>query len=313
MWSQPAPPGWAVVAGLAGSAWLLAPAGVPARWLGLVACLPLLLLQPARPAAGEAWLDVIDVGQGQAVLVRTQAHALLYDAGPAYPGEGDAGSRIVVPHLRALGVRRLDRLIVSHDDNDHSGGADSVLDAVPVEQVLSSAAGFATLSSRPASGQRCARGQSWTWDGVGFDVLHPDSGDYNREAVRDNDLSCVLRVRSAHHTALLSGDIERASEAALLRRVPGDLRADVLLAPHHGSATSSSIGFLRHVQPQIAIFTVGHRNRFGHPAGAVVERYAGVGAVRYRSDRHGAIEVRMGTDLGVRAWRETHRRYWQGR
>ena len=312
-WSQAAPPGWAVIAGLAGSAWLLAPAGTPARWLGLGACLPLLLPPAARPATGEAWLDVIDVGQGQAVLVRTHAHALLYDAGPAYSGEGDAGSRIVVPHLRALGVRGLDRLIVSHDDNDHSGGADSVLDAVPVKQVLSSASAFADSSRLNAPGQRCARGQSWTWDGVGFDVLHPDSGDYNREAMRDNDMSCVLRVRSTRHTALLSGDIERASEAALLRRAPRDLRADVLLAPHHGSATSSSIGFLRHVQPRIAIFTLGHRNRFGHPASAVVERYAGIGAASYRSDHHGAIEVRMGRDLGVRAWRATHRRYWQGR
>lgn len=312
-WNQPAPPGWSVIAGLAGCVWLLLPAGVPARWLGLGACLPLIMIQPARPAAGEAWLDVIDVGQGQAVLVRTRAHALLYDAGPSYPDEGDAGSRIVVPHLRALGVRSLDRLVVSHDDNDHSGGADSVLDAIPVEQVLSSAPAFANASRRDSPGRRCARGQSWTWDGVDFDMLHPDSEDYNREAVRDNDMSCVLRVRSARHIALLSGDIERASEATLIRTAPGDLRADVLLAPHHGSATSSSIGFLRHVHPQVAIFTVGHRNRFGHPAQAVLERYVGVGATRFRSDRHGAIEVRMGGDLGVHAWRARYRRYWQGR
>lgn len=313
VWEQHAPIAWTVPAALLGITWLLAPAGVPARWLGLGALLPLLWLQPARPPAGEAWLDVLDVGQGQAVLIRTRAHALLYDAGPTYHGEAEAGSRIVVPHLRALGVRRLDGLIVSHDDSDHSGGAPAVLDAHPQSWVLSSAPAYARASTPWPRGERCLRGQRWVWDGVTFEVLHPERADYNRSAVRDNDLSCVLRVRSARYTVLLSGDIERASEAALLRRVPGQLRADVLLAPHHGSATSSTPEFLRQVQPRIAIFTVGYRNRFGHPAAAVQERYARLGIVQRRSDMDGALALRLGSELSLSAWREAHPRYWQGR
>ncbi|MCW5619932.1 MAG: DNA internalization-related competence protein ComEC/Rec2, partial [Burkholderiales bacterium] len=313
VWEQHAPIAWTVPAAVLGIGWLLAPAGVPARWLGLISLLPLLLLQPARPHAGEAWLDVLDVGQGQAVLIRTHAHALLYDTGPAYHGEAGAGARIVVPNLRAFGVRRLDGLILSHDDNDHTGGAAAVLDAYPQSWVLSSAPPHSQASIPWPRGGRCVQGQRWMWDGVGFEILHPERADYNRSAVRDNDLSCVLRVRSTHYTVLLSGDIERASEMALLRRVPAQLRADVLLAPHHGSATSSTLEFLQQVQPRIAIFTVGYRNRFGHPAAAVRERYARLGIVQRRSDIDGALALRLGSELSLSAWRETHPRYWQGR
>jgi len=302
-WSRSAPPGWLLVLGLAGVAWLLAPAGTPARWLGLVACVPLGLLPAPRPAPGDVWLDVLDVGQGQAVLVRTHARALLYDTGPAFRGQSDAGARIVVPHLRGEGIGRLDALVVSHDDRDHSGGVASVLSAMPVSRVLSSV---------PAFGERCTRGQRWEWDGVEFALLHPGPQDYNSRG-RDNDMSCVLRVRSRHHVALLSGDIEAAAEGALVRRAPDALRADVLLVPHHGSRTSSGPEFIRHVQPAIAISTVGYRNRFGHPAPAVSQRYLEAGAAHYRSDRDGAVSVRMGPSLQARAWRSIRPRYWQGR
>jgi len=302
-WSRAAPPPWSLACAAAGVAWLLGPAGLPARWLGALGCVPLALLLPPRPAPGEAWLDVLDVGQGQAILVRTRHHALLYDTGPAYRGDRDAGARIVVPHLRAVGVRRLDALVISHDDNDHSGGAASVRAAVPVARVLASAAG---------AGERCTRGQHWTWDGVEFALLHPDAADYNSMR-RDNDLSCVLRVRGARYAALLSGDIEAAAEDALVHREPRSLRADVLLAPHHGSATSSSPRFLSQVQPRIAIFTVGYRNRFGHPAPVVEKRYAREGVRGLRSDRDGAVEIRLGATLQASAWRALHPRYWQVR
>jgi len=319
-------PPWALASSVAGIVLLLGPRGMPARWLGASAVLPLLVLPAERPPAGEAWLDVLDVGQGQAVLVRTRAHALLYDAGPAYRGEVDAGARVVVPHLRAIGVQRLDALVISHDDRDHSGGAGSVLAAVPVGRLLSSARGL---------GETCTRGQQWAWDGVQFQFLHPDAADYNRLR-RDNDVSCVLRVRAGPRTALLTGDIEAAAERMLARRAAGadldqvsdldevsdldqrtnsdeaSIRADVLLVPHHGSATSSAADFLRHVQPSIAIFTVGHRNRFGHPAPQVLQRYAEAGARDYRSDRDGALQVRLGAGASVIAWRRTHARYWQG-
>ena len=298
-----APEPWALSAALAGVGWLLAPAGVPARWLGVPATLPLVLLPAVHPSHADAWLDVLDVGQGQAVLVRTRRHALLYDAGPRHRGESDAGARIVAPHLRAVGVKRLDALVVSYDDRDHAGGAGSVLAALPVGRVLSSARGF---------GERCSRGQRWEWDGVEFMFLHPDAADYNSSS-RDNNVSCVLRVRAAHRTALLSGDIEAAAERALVRRDGHAVRAEVLLVPHHGSATSSGQELLRYVQPSIAIFTVGYRNRFGHPAPAVLQQYVQAGVRDYRSDRDGALHVRLGDELTVRAWRRVRARYWHGR
>lgn len=304
-WSRHAPAPWVLAFGLAGVAWLLAPAGLPARWLGLTACVPLMLLPPGRPLHGEVWLDVLDVGQGQAVLVRTHRRALLYDAGPSFRGETDAGARIVVPHLRGTGVRRLDALVISHDDRDHSGGAASVLAALPVARVLSSARGY---------GERCTRGMRWTWDGVEFALLHPDDADYNQQRRRDNDLSCVLHVRSAHGSVLLSGDIEAAAEGALVRRDAAAVRADMLLAPHHGSTTSSGQDFLRNVQPAIAIFTVGYRNRFGHPAQAVLQRYEQANARTWRSDRDGAVHLRLqASGTVVDSWRAKGARYWQGR
>ncbi|MDR1935449.1 MAG: DNA internalization-related competence protein ComEC/Rec2, partial [Candidatus Accumulibacter sp.] len=173
LWRQPAPPLWTVPLALAGVAWLLLPRGFPARWLGLCLLLPVLAMPPARPPAGEAWIDVLDVGQGLAVLVRTAEHALLYDTGPRY-GESDAGQRIVAPFLRAVGVARLDALVVSHRDQDHAGGLEAVRAQVPVARFLTSIAG---IGAEP-----CVAGQSWEWDGVRFAILHPLKRDYADQA-----------------------------------------------------------------------------------------------------------------------------------
>ena len=313
VWQQAAPPGWTLPVALIGVLWLLAPRGYPARWLGAVALVPLLSVQAPRPAPGEVWLDVLDVGQGLAAVVRTANHTLLYDTGPAFSGDADSGSRIVVPYLRGEGVSRLDGLIVSHDDSDHSGGTLSVLQALPVAWVASSLDPRHPQLAPASRRMRCFAGQHWEWDAVRFEVLHPAWDSYNAVATRDNDRSCVLRVVAAAGSVLLTADIEQRSEAQLLARASGPLVSEVLLVPHHGSITSSSHAFLSQVRPRIAVVAVGYRNRFGHPAQPVLARYAELRASVHRTDRDGALLMRIETGVAVHAWRALRRRYWQER
>jgi competence protein ComEC len=311
VWEQAAPPAWTLPVALIGVAWLLAPRGFPARWLGLIALLPLVGVHVARPAPGSFWLDVLDVGQGLAAVVRTADHTLLYDTGPAFSNDADSGSRIVVPYLRGEGVSRLDGLIVSHDDSDHSGGTVSVLQALPVAWVASSLPARSPQLALAPRQLRCFAGQHWEWDGVRFEMLHPSWASYNVPATRDNDRSCVLRVVAAGGSVLLTADIERGAEAQVLERAPVRLTADVLLVPHHGSATSSSDALLNQIHPRIAIVPVGYRNRFGHPVAEVLGRYTALGATVYRTDRDGALLMRFEGEISVQAWRAWHRRYWQ--
>ena len=314
VWQQHAPPAWALPAALVGIAWLAAPRGIPARALGGLWLLPLFVVVPPRPGAGEFRMTVLDVGQGLAVVVETQHRTLLYDTGPRYTDVADAGGRIVVPFLRAAGVARLDALVVSHQDSDHSGGLRSVRQSVPVAALLSSLPIDGPVAERlPPAGddaRRCLAGQRWTWDAVTFTLLHPLPAQYADPKTRTNDLSCVLRVDSAHGSVLLTGDIEAVSELQLLGRDAVALKADVLVVPHHGSRTSSTPAFVAAVAPAVAVFTSGYRNRFGHPRADIVARYRA--AQRYRTDRDGALTFSFAAEGArlprtERAWR---RRYW---
>lgn len=292
LWQQHAPPPWAVPLALLGAAWLLLPRGFPARGLGAVLFLPLFFIPPERPAAGELAVTVLDVGQGQAVHVRTATHDLIFDTGPDFGGAADAGNRILVPYLRAVGVMRLDRLIVSHADSDHAGGAESLLAAVPAGSVE----------------RRCVAGDVWEWDGVRFHVLHPPAADYARK-LPSNALSCVLKIDADQGSVLIPADIEGKAERELLERHGAALRADILVAPHHGGKKTSSPAFVAAVGAREVIFPVGYRNRFGHPHPEVVERYAGANI--HRTDRDGAVTLKVGAGgTAIVHEREARRRYW---
>jgi len=311
VWQQHAPLPWTVAVACAGVAWLLLPRGFPARWLGALALVPLFtVLQPGL-ATGSVRATVLDVGQGLAVVVRTANHAVLFDAGPAFGPSADSGNRTIVPYLRAAGVRSLDLLVVSHDDIDHSGGAASVLQALPVARVASSLkADHALLAGAPAP-SRCERGQRWEWDGVRFEFLHPAAEVYGTK-VKDNNLSCVLKVSAPGGTLLIAADIEARSERELVAAYGEGLRADVLVVPHHGSRTSSTPEFVVAVGPRLAIVAAGYRNRFGHPKAEVMARYGAAGAQMRRTDLDGALTIEFG-DKGpsvAEAWRDRYRRYW---
>jgi competence protein ComEC len=314
IWSQHAPQPWAVVAGTVGVLLLLAPRGTPGRWLGWVWLSPMLVVTPTPPPPGGFRLTALDVGQGLAVVIETSRHAMLYDTGPRL-GSTDAGSRIIAPFLRAAGIRTLDALVVSHQDLDHSGGALSLMQTVPVTTLWSSLPVDGAIVTRAATHGtvwRCMAGQAWEWDGVRFTVLFPPIERFAASGVKTNDLSCVVRIDSAYGSALLTGDIEAPSEAMLLHDLHADLRADAVVVPHHGSRTSSTPAFVKTMAPRVAIFAMGYRNRFGHPRPDVVARYKRVGATLMRSDWHGAVTLDFGpaSTMTPIAERDRRRRYW---
>lgn len=305
LWQAPAAPWWAMAAALLGVALCLLPRGVPGRIFGGFLIVPVLFWPVSKPPEGSAWIAVLDVGQGLASVVRTREHVLIYDPGPIYGGDADAGQRVVVPYLRWLGINRVDRMIVTHRDSDHSGGTASVLAALPVGEVLSS---VPEIAGRP-----CVAGDAWQWDGVDFAILHPLPGAFTVNG-KSNHVSCVLRVTAGGRTMLLTSDIEAPDESALLQRAAGDLRADVLLVPHHGSRTSSTPAFLAVVGAQAAVIPVGYRNRFGHPKEDVLARYEALGLRPWRTDRDGAVLVQLGEGgVAISAWRDLRHRYWHGR
>lgn len=307
-WLVPQPDRITLAIAVVGTAWLLAPRGWPCRQAGALCWLPMLLASASAPPRGF-WLTALDIGQGNAVLVETAHHRLLYDTGPAWPSGSDAGARVILPYLKSRGIARLDALMVSHADLDHSGGAASVLAALPVGWFTSSLVASHPLLRGQQKHVPCVAGQRWQWDGVWFEVLHPLAAD--RDERKTNARSCTLRIRSGGQVALLAGDIEKPQELALLAREGEGLHAQVLLAPHHGSGTSSTAAFLDAVAPEWALFQVGYRNRYRHPKAEVVERYRARGIHLQRSDEAGAVRIDSSPSLRVHAYRCEQRRYWR--
>ena len=303
---RPAAPWPLALAAVAGGALLVQRLPRVVRSAGVLLLMPALLYAPPRPAPGQFELMALDVGQGSAVLVRTAGHSLLFDTGPRFGPDSDAGERVVLPLLRALG-ERLDAVVVSHRDSDHAGGAEAVRSAHPQARWLSS---FSADAS-----ERCVAGQRWNWDGVGFEVLRPLPDDYGpggQGLLSTNAMSCVLRVATEQHSAWLGGDIDAAREVQLALARPQD-RATVMLAPHHGSLTSSSPVLLNTLQPRWVLVQSGYRNRFGHPAPAVLDRYRQRGMRWVNSPDCGAATWRSAEPEVVECHRDRARRYWHHR
>lgn len=277
---------------------LLLPRGMPSKWLGLMALLPLFIYQPARPAHGQAFFSLLDVGQGLSAVVETRQHTLVFDTGPRFSERFNTGSAVVAPFLQSRGIRYVDKLIISHADNDHIGGVTGLEQHIALGQVLSSDQQALPFSTP------CQAGQSWQWDGVNFLMLQP----FEAQTGSDNDRSCVLRIQADNLSVLLSGDIETASEQRLIDTYGESLQSDILVIPHHGSRTSSTPAFVQQVKPVYALFSVGYRNRFGFPKPDVVARYQKVGSVILRSDRDGAL-IFHDRD-SVTRWRQHRAKLW---
>lgn len=294
------------IAAVFGGVLLVLPLPSAWRFLGLPLLLPVILWQAPYPPDGQFEMIAADIGQGNAVVIRTANHTLVYDAGPRYSVDSDAGHRVLLPLLRATN-EKVDAVILSHRDIDHSGGIKSVLTMHPNANFISSIESTHELQSiHPA--KRCVAGQAWQWDGVDFVVLHPTATDYESPQ-KSNAMSCVLRISTKQASVLLAGDIELAQEARLVVDQKA-LNSTVLLVPHHGSKTSSSAAFLDAVQPQIAVVQAGYRNRFGHPATSVLERYSERNIKVIDTAHCGALQWSSATPKETRCQRDITKRYW---
>jgi len=293
------------VAATIGLCWLLAPKGVPARWLGLIWLGGLFFIPQQRPAYGEYWFTLLDVGQGLAAVVETQNSVLVFDAGPKYSQSFNAGEAVLLPFLASRGISQVDLMMISHGDNDHLGGANSVYEGIAVKRVVTSVPDLIAWTQA----ESCLRGQSWRWEGVLFEVLHPPA----QFSGIENDGSCVIKVSTSIGVLLLTGDIEARAEQGLIAHYSSsELKADVLVAPHHGSKTSSTERFVAVVQPNYVLFAVGYRNRWGFPANEVAARYEELGAQLYESHTSGAISFKF-TASGLSEpyqYRIEKARYW---
>ncbi|MDH5518075.1 MAG: DNA internalization-related competence protein ComEC/Rec2 [Gammaproteobacteria bacterium] len=285
---------------------LFLPAGIPARMLSLFLLLPLLVSQSSVLPDNAFELHVLDVGQGLSVYIKTRHHHLLYDAAAKIGDQFDLGEKVVLPFLRQQHVSHLDKLVISNGDNDHIGGAQAVLNAINTEQVIGR--DIETISHARVS--LCKTGQHWRWDGVLFEILHP----YDQHYRKRNNYSCVLKVSNAVNSVLITGDIENKAEQELLQDRAALLQSTVLIVPHHGSKTSSSLAFLHAVRPQLAIYSSGYLNRYRFPHSQVTERYSELGIKQLNTAKSGHISLLVDQNsLKNRAlsYRQQKRRYWQ--
>ncbi|UYP32568.1 DNA internalization-related competence protein ComEC/Rec2 [Pseudomonas sp. Z8(2022)] len=298
-WLPSVLPLWAWLLAALGAQLLLLPAEVPLRLPGIALMLPALLLPAPHMEEGRADVWVLDVGQGLAVLVRTREHALLYDAGPRF-GDFDTGERIVLPSLRALNLRQLDLMLLSHADNDHAGGAAAIKAGMPVSRVIS---GEPQRLADELGADSCESGLVWQWNEVDFRLWQWES------AGSGNQLSCVLQVEAAGERLLLTGDIDVQAERALIQS-DFPLASQWLLAPHHGSRTSSSQSFIDAVGAQNVLITRSRHNAFGHPHPQVLARYRAAGVEVHDTARDGALHLRLGEHGAARALRHEPR-FWR--
>ena len=296
-----------------GFALLLTPRSWPAKYFGLFLIIPLLWPNNHSPEHGEVEITLLDVGQGLAAVVQTKQHILVFDAGPKFSQSFDTGAAVVVPFLRQKNIKKLDMLIVSHKDNDHRGGVKSVLAEIETSKLVTS---YDAKDNEGRDSEACYAGQNWVWDGVLFEILNPDESlAYNKR----NNASCVLRVSTGKESLLLSADIEKRAEKLLVQHRSAQLKSTYLVAPHHGSKTSSSQTFLQAVDPDYILIPVGFKNRYRMPHSTVLQRYREMHIPVLKTFQSGAISVLLG-DIGQKSsskipieYRKYNQKYWNSR
>lgn len=302
IWNHPQPSGWAVLLALLGMMLLFAPRGIPARGLSVIFCLPLMFGQTEKITAGEFNLTLLDVGQGLSAVLQTTNHILVFDTGAKSSADFDMGKAVILPFLQNSGATKIDRLIISHGDNDHIGGAQSLLTGIKIDSVYTS-----VPDKFPDNAPvMCVAGQQWQWDKVNFTMLSPSENKF----ASGNDNSCVLKVESANGSVLLTGDIEAEAEQALVT-AGTELKTDVLIAAHHGSKTSSTVEFLQKTKPELILIPTAYKNRYRFPHPSVIKRYQNQQINWLMTGTAGAIKVKI-TQSGLEtfSYRKSHAKYW---
>jgi len=285
-----------------GTAVLLLPRGSPGKWLGILGLTPLLFITADKPDKNEFWFTLLDVGQGLAAVIQTQQHTIVFDTGPKFSADFNTGEAVILPFLRQQGIPHIDTLIVSHGDNDHIGGAQSLIEGIQINHILSS-----TPELLPQA-TPCLAGQSWQWDGVTFSILHPNI----KDSGSSNNLSCVLKIATESVSVLIPGDIEHSAEQLLINHYGENLASTVLVAPHHGSKTSSSRLFINMVDPEAVLFPTGYNNRYHFPHHSVTKRYQDKGIRQFNTAADGAIQFKSVNFnvLSITAERQTSKKIW---
>ncbi len=304
--NRPQPDLFTIGLAIFGILWFLAPKGIPARWLGGCLILPLVFPVTEQIKPGEAKLTLLDVGQGLSAVIQTANHSLIFDAGAKYSQYYDSGNNVLIPFLRFNQINKVDTLVISHGDNDHIGGSKSLIEGIQVKKIITSVP-EKLIEYKPTI---CTAGQQWVWDGIEFAIMSPKGNIFDSE----NDNSCVLLVTTTTGKFLLTGDIEKPAENWLVTTYGKKLQADVLVAPHHGSKSSSSIAFLDQVKPKIVLFPVGYLNRFGFPHKEILERYRLRGIQLVNVAKTGAISINFSRrSMKMETWRDKHGKYWNNK
>ncbi len=303
-WQHAVASSWILLLALSGAGLYLSEKKIAWRWLGLLGFIPIGFMKPAAPPPGDYWLTLLDVGQGLAITIQTTHHLMVYDAGMSIPEGFDAGRDIVSPYLVTLGSPKIDVLMISHGDNDHSGGAKTLLKGWSVKRLMTSIPrlfyGF--------NPEYCQEGEHWQWDGVPFQILSPP---VNAE-YQDNNSSCVLQIGEPGRRLLLTGDIQAETEQRLVAEYGSNLRSEILVAPHHGSKTSSTVDFLQKVKPEYALFSLGFYNRFHFPAPSVARRYQEQGIRQWLTSVSGAIKLKVNAQGVIEIQpANPHQYFWQ--
>ncbi len=301
-WQSPVIPIYYWIPVILGCLLLLTPRSFPAKWIGLIGFIPLLFWSPDKPNQGEFWFTLLDVGQGLSAVIQTQHHTLVFDTGPKFSDDFNTGTAIVKPFLQSQGIQQIDTLIISHGDNDHIGGAIPLINEINTLNILSS------VPHLLPDAKACNSGQSWQWDGVDFTIFHPNDDDQGSE----NNLSCVLRVSTSTGSILLTADIEKEAERLLVQRYGEMLKSTILIAPHHGSKTSSSQIFINAVSPQVTLLPTGYRNRYNFPHSVVIQRYHQKKIRLLNTAQQGAIQIeflRNSISKPTR-WRQSNQKLW---
>jgi competence protein ComEC len=304
MYTQPDTAAWCWISAIIGFLLLLSPGGIQGRGLALWFIVPLIFNEPDRPARGELWFTLLDVGQGLSCVLETREHLMIYDTGAAYPSGFTMADSVLIPYLRSRGHSRIDRLVLSNGDSDHAGGYRALDQAVEIGDVLTGE------PERVRGGDLCRAGEGWRWDGVTFTILHPGS---NERFTQANDRSCVVQVTVGDRRILLPGDIQADGERALLANYAKVLQSDIVVAPHHGSATSSTQPFVNRVDPRWVLVSSGYRNSYGFPKDEVVRRWRQQGATILNTAETGAIQFHLtrGEErFSPRLYRRLNHRYW---
>lgn len=306
VWSTSMPSNWVLFTSIIACLLFLMPRSMPGRVLGVIWLLPLLLYHPDKLQPSNFTVTILDIGQGLSVIVQTQTHVLVYDTGPKFGPQFDMGESVVLPFLRMARIKKIDTMMISHGDNDHIGGANTIINDMKIKNILTSV----PQKFPQNTAQLCLTGRHWRWDGVDFSVLYP----FKSALEFGNDSSCVLKIDNGKQRVLLTGDIEKYAENQLLSASPEMLAANLLIAPHHGSKTSSQRLFISAVHPQYVVYSTGYYNRYHFPHSVVVDGYTEEDVLQLNTVDTGAIEFKFEHELtswSPKNYRYTHHSYWQ--